>query len=414
MNGFKEHFKMKEEDAIRFIREKTDFFGENARLACQEIGDGNINYVFRVKDLDTGRSVIIKHGDKVSRTGGSQVSTDRNRIEAEVLKLEGELAPGSVPEVYLYDPVMCCLVMEDLKDYGNMRYELIKHQIFPGFAEDITTFMAQTLIGTTDVVLDPREKKQLAGRFINPDLCRVTERLVYTEPYRNLEGKNVLNPDNREFLEEELYQDPGLHLEAAKLKEEFKTKAQALLHGDLHTGSIFVKKGSTKVLDPEFAFYGPIGYDVGNVMANLIFAWANGEVTMEAGQEKEEFLGWLETTLEAIPDLFCKKAKTIIVERHKEPMADIDGFIDWYLEGILADTAGVAGLELNRRIAGSAKVKDIAGIEDTAERTWAERICVLTAKELILGREKKVIRGTDYVRAIKENRDKIRKEAGIL
>ena len=118
---------MKEEDAIRFIREKTDFFGENARLACQEIGDGNINYVFRVKDLDTGRSVIIKHGDKVSRTGGSQVSTDRNRIEAEVLKLEGELAPGSVPEVYLYDPVMCCLVMEDLKDYGNMRYELIKH-----------------------------------------------------------------------------------------------------------------------------------------------------------------------------------------------------------------------------------------------------------------------------------------------
>ena len=90
------------------------------------------------------------------------------------------------------------------------------------------------------------------------------------------------------------------------------------------------------------------------------------------------------------------------------------GFIDWYLEGILADTAGVAGLELNRRIAGSAKVKDIAGIEDTAERTWAERICVLTAKELILGREKKVIRGTDYVRAIKENRDKIRKEAGIL
>ena len=275
-------------------------------LSCREISDGNINYVFRVKDLDTGRSVIIKHGDKVSRTGGSQVSTDRNRIEAEVLKLEGELAPGSVPEVYLYDPVMCCLVMEDLKDYGNMRYELIKHQIFPGFAEDITTFMAQTLIGTTDVVLDPREKKQLAGRFINPDLCRVTERLVYTEPYQNLEGKNVLNPDNREFLEEELYQDPGLHLEAAKLKEEFKTKAQALLHGDLHTGSIFVKKGSTKVLDPEFAFYGPIGYDVGNVMANLIFAWANGEVTMEAGQEKEEFLGWLETTLEAIPDLFCK------------------------------------------------------------------------------------------------------------
>ena len=193
MKGFEKHFKMNEEDAIGFIREKTDFFGKNARLNCEEIGDGNINYVFRVTDQDTARSVIIKHGDKVSRTGGSQVSTDRNRIEAEILKLEGELAPGSVPEVYLYDPVMCCLVMEDLKDYKNMRYELIEHGIFPGFAEHIATFMAQTLIGTTDVIMDAGEKKELAGRFINRDLCRVTERLVYTEPYRAHSGKSGIS-----------------------------------------------------------------------------------------------------------------------------------------------------------------------------------------------------------------------------
>lgn len=414
MNGFDKHFKMNEEDAIRFVREKTDFFEDNARLDCKEIGDGNINYVFRITDRDTGRSVIIKHGDKVSRTGGSQVSTDRNRIEAEVLKLEGELAPGFVPEVYLYDPVMCCLVMEDLKEYGNMRYELVKHRIFPGFAEHITTFMARALIGTTDVVMDAGEKKALAGRFINRDLCRVTERLVYTEPYRNLEGRNVLIPENQEFLEGALYHDPLLHLEAAKLKEEFKNKAQALLHGDLHTGSIFVKEGSTKVLDPEFAFYGPIGYDVGNVIANLIFAWASGEVTIEEGQEKKEFLKWLEDTIEAIPNLFSEKAKAMIEESHREPMADTKGFADWYVKDILADTAGVAGLELNRRIVGSAKVKDIAGIEDAALRTRAERICVLTAKELILRRKESFLQGSDYVRVIKENGEKMRKEAGKL
>lgn len=414
MNGFDEHFKMKEEDAVRFIREKTDFFEEHARLGCREIGDGNINYVFRITDEDSGKSVIIKHGDKVSRTGGSQVSTDRNRIEAEILKMEGELAPGFVPQVYLYDPVMSCLVMEDLKDYENMRYELIRHRSFPGFAEHITTFMAETLLGTTDVILDAGEKKELAGRFINRDLCRVTERLVYTEPYRNLEGRNVLIPENQEFLEEMLYGDPALHLEAAKLKEAFKNKAQALLHGDLHTGSIFVKQGSTKVLDPEFAFYGPIGYDVGNVMANLIFAWANGEVTMEKGPERERFLGWLEETIEDVLDLFARKAKAVIEERHREPMADAAGFADWYVKDILEDTAGVAGLELNRRIVGSAKVKDVAGIEDRLKRTLAERICVLTAKELILHRKERFFRGADYVRVIKENGEKMRKEAGIL
>jgi 5-methylthioribose kinase len=40
--------------------------------------------------------------------------------------------------------------------------------------------------------------------------------------------------------------------------------AQALIHGDLHTGSILIKEDSMKVIDPEFAFYGPMGYDIGN------------------------------------------------------------------------------------------------------------------------------------------------------
>ena len=31
--------------------------------------------------------------------------------------------------------------------------------------------------------------------------------------------------------------------------------AQALLHGDLHTGSIFANEQGVKVIDPEFAFY---------------------------------------------------------------------------------------------------------------------------------------------------------------
>lgn len=61
------------------------------------------------------------------------------------------------------------------------------------------------------------------------------------------------------------------------------TNAQALLHGDLHTGSVFVRKDSTKVIDPEFAFYGPMGYNVGNVMANLMFAWVNADVANEIG-----------------------------------------------------------------------------------------------------------------------------------
>ena len=42
---------------------------------------------------------------------------------------------------------------------------------------------------------------------------------------------------------------------------------EALIHGDLHTGSIMVTESETRVIDPEFAFYGPMGFDVGAVSA---------------------------------------------------------------------------------------------------------------------------------------------------
>lgn len=53
----------------------------------------------------------------------------------------------------------------------------------------------------------------------------------------------------------------------------FCERAQALIHGDLHTGSVMVTHDSTQVIDPEFAFYGPMGFDIGAFLGNLILAF---------------------------------------------------------------------------------------------------------------------------------------------
>ena len=53
----------------------------------------------------------------------------------------------------------------------------------------------------------------------------------------------------------------------------FIERAQALIHGDLPTGSIMVTTDSTQVIDPEFAFYGPMGFDIGAFLGNLILAY---------------------------------------------------------------------------------------------------------------------------------------------
>ena len=42
------------------MQAKLHYFPEGDRLSGKEIGDGNINYVFRVTDEDTGKSIIVK------------------------------------------------------------------------------------------------------------------------------------------------------------------------------------------------------------------------------------------------------------------------------------------------------------------------------------------------------------------
>ena len=412
MADFTKHFRMTEQDAITYVRQMLTIFDPGEKLVCQEIGDGNINYVFRVENSESGKSIIIKHADVVTRSSGGAVSVDRNRIEADVLKKQGEMAPGLVPEVFFYDPVMCCLVMQDLRDYVNMRYALIAHQTFSTFAEDISGFMAQTLLRTSDAVLNPSKKKELVGRFINPSLCDITERLVYTDPYTNAGGGNVLFEANKGFLVRELYEDEALRLEAAKLKNQFESKAQALIHGDLHTGSIFVKEGSTMVLDPEFAFFGPIGYDVGNLIANLIFGWVSARTTMAEGEEKRHFLIWMEDTIRRSIDLFVHKALHILKTEVSDPLFMMPGYAEWYVDDILTDTAGVAGLELNRRVIGIAKVKDIVGIQDPVQRVWAERVCVLAAKGFIMGRTSGYRQGENYIRGLYQAVDYVNRTHG--
>ena len=381
---FTKYFTLKEKDAARYAAEKLDFiFSPGDDLECKEIGDGNLNYIFRIWRKSDGASIVIKQSGPVARISDEfKVSPDRNRIEYDILKYQGELAPGLVPKVYLYDPIMNCTVMDDLSDHTIMRTAMLEHRQFPRFAEDITTFMANTLILTTDLCLDHKRKKELVKNFINPELCEITEDLVYTEPFNDVNNRNRVFEPNREWIEENVYGDEALRLETAKLKFEFMTNAQSLVHGDLHTGSIFIKEDSMKVIDPEFAFYGPMGFDIGNIVANLMFAWANADA-YEVSKQKE----WLEETIVAVVDLFKEKYNVLFDENVTEVTARYKGFKEYYLDRILSDTAGVAGLEGSRRIIGIAQVKDITTIEDEAKRIRAERICLTAAKKFIMKRD---------------------------
>lgn len=398
----KDYFTMKPKDAAEFVRRKTDFFAQDAELAADEIGDGNMNYVFRVKDQKSGRSLIVKQAGPVSRLSDEfKVPTYRNRIECDLLTLQHRLSPAFVPAVYLHDPVLNCFVMEDLSDHELLRGALLKHKRFPRFADDISTYLANSLLLTSDVVLDHKEKKALVKQFFNPILDEITEDLVFTEPFYDCPRNDVFEPV-LDFVRKEIWADEVLQLETAKLKFEFMTHSQSLLHGDLHTGSIFVKADSTKVFDSEFTLFGPAGFDVGLLIANLIFAYANAGAAITDTAERESFRGYLADAIREIVDLFFEKLRKLWDSKVTERTAGYKGFREQYFKGILADTAGNAGCELCRRVIGVAKVVDLTSIKDGKKREKAEKLCLQAGKRFILDR-RRVTSGADFVKIIKES-----------
>lgn len=390
MSKFDHYFLMDENDILEYVQEKYSFFPKDATLTCKEIGDGNLNYVFRVTDSATGKSVILKHSGIETRShSGRLVDVDRNRIEAEILQLQDQLCPGSVPQIYGYDSTMCCCAMEDLKQYRIMRTALLNYETFPHFADHITTFLVDTLLPTTDAVMDHKTKKRLNQKYINPDLCSITEQLVYDEAVGNFSEKNSVPSELTEFVNKEIYGDSVLRLEAAKLKFAFMEHAQALLHGDLHSGSIFVTEDSTRVFDPEFAFYGPIGYDIGNVIAHLLFAFAHAWAELSGDDpRRENFCNWCLNTIGEIVSLFRRKFTAKFHDKATDLLAKTPGFCEYYLEGAMADTAASVGMELIRRIVGVAKVKDITCISDQVKKAEAQKNLLILAKKLIFNRDK--------------------------
>ncbi|MHB1628745.1 MAG: S-methyl-5-thioribose kinase, partial [Bacilli bacterium] len=263
---------------INYVRSQENIenvFSSTADLRAKDLADGNVNSVFRVyRAGDPTQSVIVKQSLPYARAVGESfpMPLDRIRIEYEALRLEGQYCDGVVPRIYHYDPDMYALVIEDLREHIVMRFGLMKQVEYPHFAKTLGTFLARTLFYTSDFYLSSREKKDMVCQFVNPALCKVTEDLVFTHPYLDDPGNKY-----NELIKEDVFayrQDAALRREIAELKLIFMTDAQALLHGDLHTGSIMLTLDDTKVIDPEFGFFGPMGFDIGALLGNLAISYA--------------------------------------------------------------------------------------------------------------------------------------------
>ncbi len=363
--------------------ELRDLFSPNEDLEAIEVGDGNLNLVFKIwAKADPRRTVVFKQALPYLRLVGDSwpLPTDRARIEAEALMVEYRLCPQHTPKVYFYDPDMYLTAMQNLDRHIIMRKGLNDGIRYPHFAEHIGVFLARTLGGTSDLVLDYRTKKLEVARFINPELCKITEDLIFTEPYRYTPRNGFHKELEPQVLA--LQADEALRVEVAQMKEKFMTHAQALIHGDLHTGSIMVNQEETYVIDPEFAYYGPMGFDIGAVIGNLFLNYAAQEVRMPDPDQRADFRKYLTDTVIQLWQVFVREFQSYVWD-HVDPINMPKAYQEDYMLRVLQDSAGLGACKMMRRVIGLAGVSDIRGIEDVHQRAIAGSLALNIGVALI-------------------------------
>jgi 5-methylthioribose kinase len=348
-------------------------------LTVREVGDGNLNLVFIVRSDPDVPGLVLKQSLPWVRVFGEgwPLTIERARHEADAYEVHGRFAGTAIPRYHGFDPVRYVIAMEDLADLRVWRGALNDGEVHPDAAATLGRYVARIAFHTSDLGMDPEERKRLLARTVNPELCRITEDLVLTEPLR-VHEHNRYEAD-LESVVAGLRADDAAVDGLSVLKHHFMTHGEALIHGDLHTGSVMVGGGRTVAIDPEFAFYGPVGFDLGAIWANAIIASVRGALL----DRPAAFQAHVADIVPASWAAFLEELGLLWPGRVDRSFTE--GMRASWQRTIWDDALGFAGAKAMRRMIGFALVSDIQTL-DLPMRLRAKRIVLAVARQLLVAR----------------------------
>ncbi|MDO0916190.1 S-methyl-5-thioribose kinase [Streptomyces sp. DT2A-34] len=377
------------DDIPGYLRERGHW-DDGTDIRVREVSDGNMNRVFLAPSADGTRSLAVKQALPWVRVAGPSwpMNPDRADAEARAYDQVAKVAPDKIPAIHGYDPENYALVMEDMSDLEVLRTRLNEGEPYgPHTSARIGEFVAQLSFATSDFGMESADRKALVAASVSPELCKITEDVVLSEPY--IEHEHNHWHEGLDDLAAEFRADARLRTEVADLRHTFMTSAQALLHGDLHTGSVMVgeREGAhvVRVFDPEFSFVGPVGYDLGLYWANVLVS-----------EERARALGTLSdhgSQLRLSWEAFEAEFRRLWPSR-VDTFFD-DAYLDRFLRRVWTESLGYAGTEIVRRIIGFAHLTDLTTLPDPVP---ASRRALLLGRELIVRRDE--LKNPNVVRAL--------------
>lgn len=359
-----------------------------------EVGDGNLNLVFIV--AGPVGTVIVKQALPYVRLVGDSwpLPLYRAFYEYHALVRQAQRDPGRVPDLLHFDEDQAMIVMEYLSPHIILRRKLIDGQRIDHLGPVMGRFCARTAFRGSELSMHSADKKADVALFSgNVAIPAITEALVFTDPYYDAEMNN--NTPGLEPVIACLRANAALKARAQRMLMRFASNTETMVHGDLHSGSIMATDTELRVIDPEFVQYGPMGFDLGMLIANYLMAYFSQPAYR--GDDLHDYQQWILSviadTVTAFRAEFCHLWQT---ERtgmlYPRALFEDQGHgslpaCDALLQEIWTDALTVCGIEMHRRCLSLAHNADFEQIADTGLRARLEARNLKMGADLILNAE---------------------------
>ncbi|KDD73613.1 hypothetical protein H632_c2003p0, partial [Helicosporidium sp. ATCC 50920] len=287
---------------------------------------------------------------------------------------------------------------------------------------EVALFLARAHAKTSRFVVGEEAVwRRLLRTFANPDMVELSDKVIFREP---LELACPHNRHSRALADLVARMRSDEHVKAAvrTLRGLFLDRPQALLHGDLHTGSVMFdpvdelagassappspmhgapppeRPARTWIMDQEFAFMGPVAFDLGKWVGNLLLAawgvWARGRGRGPADapdaspvSDANSLEACIRRTACAFWEQYVEEFLSIALGSNSqhtglESLA-LKAECLAFLDGVQRQALGFAGIVMVRRLVGVAHVADMDSIPDDRDRDCAELAALTQGVELL-------------------------------
>ncbi|MGI9591526.1 MAG: hypothetical protein ACR2P8_09165 [Myxococcota bacterium] len=236
-------------------------------VSVEKVGDGNINWVRRVRA--GAESWVVKQArPALERFPEYRASTERIVFEARFYQTVAPFDDAQVcPRVVRFDPEQRVLVLEDLGDVERLDAALARGAEVLAAATRLARLLGTVHRGSADGAL--------AEQFANDEMRRLHGDHIFHLPYRDNDFPLSTRVAARAA---ELRADTALVATIDAAYARYLEPRGCLLHGDVQPANVLLPAAGPKLLDAEIAHVGDPAFDVGQLLGHLLLpAAARGE-----------------------------------------------------------------------------------------------------------------------------------------